>query len=49
MTGLLAICVALTIWAQPVLNFAQATADQVLEPQTYVRAVLGPDGGGETP
>ncbi len=48
-TGLLAICVALTIWAQPVLNFAQATADQVLEPQTYVRAVLGPDGGGETP
>ncbi len=46
--GLLAICLALTIWAQPVLRFAQATAGQVLEPQTYIRAVLGPDAGGDT-
>lgn len=39
--GLLALCVALTIWAGPVADFTQATAAQLLQPYHYVHAVLG--------
>ena len=42
--GLLALCLALTIWAGPATDFARATAEQLLQPYTYVHAVLG--GGG---
>ena len=41
--GLVALCVALVIWAGPVDEFTRATADQLLAPETYVRAVLGTD------
>ena len=40
--GLLALCLALTIWAGPILGFANAAADQLLRPQAYIQAVLGP-------
>ena len=40
--GLLAICMALLIWAGPILGFSQATAEQLLRPHDYIRAVLGP-------
>ncbi|MDP1708872.1 MAG: monovalent cation/H+ antiporter subunit D [Gammaproteobacteria bacterium] len=42
--GLLALCLALTIWAGPATDFARATAGQLLQPYHYVHAVLG--GGG---
>jgi multicomponent K+:H+ antiporter subunit D len=47
--GLLALCLALTIWAGPILSFTRAAADQLLEPQGYVRSVLGPDTGFGVP
>jgi multicomponent K+:H+ antiporter subunit D len=40
--GLLAVCLVLLVWASPILSFSQATAEQLLQPQDYVRAVLGP-------
>jgi multicomponent K+:H+ antiporter subunit D len=40
-TGLVALCVALVVWAGPVDEFTRATAAQLLAPETYVRAVLG--------
>jgi multicomponent K+:H+ antiporter subunit D len=46
--GLLALCLVLTVWASPVSRFAEATASQVLEPQAYVRAVLGVDAADDT-
>ena len=38
--GLLLICVWLTIAAEPVLRYTQATADALHSPSTYVRAVM---------
>jgi multicomponent K+:H+ antiporter subunit D len=40
--GLLAACLVLLVWAGPILSFSQATAEQLLRPQDYIRAVLGP-------
>ena len=42
--GLLLSCVALALWAGPVLAYADATVSWLAQPQDYVRAVLG--GGG---
>ncbi|NCA70354.1 MAG: monovalent cation/H+ antiporter subunit D [Sphingobacteriia bacterium] len=39
--GLLGLCLALLIWADPVYEFTRAAADQVLTPSDYIRAVLG--------
>lgn len=39
--GLLALCLTMTIWAEPVIQFTQATAEQLLAPQQYIEAVLG--------
>ncbi len=39
--GLLALALAMTAWAGPVLDYAQATADQLLQPHQYIHAVLG--------
>ena len=39
--GLLGLCVAMTIWAEPVLEFTAATATQLLQPDNYINAVLG--------
>ncbi len=47
--GLLALCLALLIWAGPLVGFAAATADQVLHPGAYVQAVLHPTAAGGTP
>ncbi len=38
--GLLALCLALIIWAGPITSFALATADQLLQPDAYVHTVL---------
>ena len=37
---LLALCVALTVMAGPVMQFTQATADALHSPGTYIRAVM---------
>lgn len=39
--GLLALCLALTIFAGPILEFTITIADQLLEPGLYIQAVLG--------
>ncbi|QOF80291.1 monovalent cation/H+ antiporter subunit D [Variovorax sp. 38R] len=39
--ALLAACVALTVWAEPVMQHAQATADGLRTPTAYRDAVLG--------
>lgn len=39
--GMLALIVALTVFAQPVTRFAQATSAQLYHPQSYIHAVLG--------
>ena len=38
--ALLAACVGLTVAAAPAMRFAQATADTLYSPGTYVRAVM---------
>lgn len=38
--ALLALCVALTVMAGPVMQFTQATADALHSPGTYIRAVM---------
>jgi multicomponent K+:H+ antiporter subunit D len=40
--GLLALCIALLLGAGPILDFSRATAEQLLNPQGYRVAVLGP-------
>jgi multicomponent K+:H+ antiporter subunit D len=47
--GLLALCVALTLGAEPVTRMAQATAEQLLAPRGYVESVLGSGSGAPTP
>jgi multicomponent K+:H+ antiporter subunit D len=39
--GLLLLCVALVVWAGPLSDYTRATAEQLLEPGVYIRAVLG--------
>jgi len=39
--GLLGMVLALTVAAGPAFEFTQATADQLLQPDLYIRAVLG--------
>ncbi|MDZ4355646.1 MAG: cation:proton antiporter, partial [Variovorax sp.] len=39
--ALLAACVALTVWAEPVMQHAQATAGGLRTPTAYREAVLG--------
>ena len=46
MTGLLLLCLGLVIWAGPAHEFAHAAAGQLLQPQNYIQAVLGPVPGG---
>jgi len=38
---LLALCVALMVWAGVITEFAQATANQLLQPDDYIQSVLG--------
>jgi multicomponent K+:H+ antiporter subunit D len=47
--GLLGLCLILLIWAGPIVRLGQATAEQLLQPQDYVRAVLGTSGEGDRP
>ena len=42
--GLLLTCMALALWAGPVLAYADATVTWLAQPQDYVRAVLGEGG-----
>ena len=42
--GLLALCLALTLWAGAASDFTRATAEQLLQPYHYVHAVLGAGG-----
>ncbi|MNG24572.1 putative monovalent cation/H+ antiporter subunit D [compost metagenome] len=39
--ALLALSIALTFKAEPLMRFTQATADTLNDPQQYVMAVLG--------
>lgn len=39
--GLLTLCIMMSIWAEPIVVFTLATADQLLTPQHYIEAVLG--------
>jgi multicomponent K+:H+ antiporter subunit D len=39
--ALLAACVALTVWAEPVMQHAKATANGLKNPETYRNAVMG--------
>ncbi|MDO9392434.1 MAG: monovalent cation/H+ antiporter subunit D [Methylotenera sp.] len=39
--GLLGLCLVLTIWAEPVLQYTNSTALQLLQPYHYIHAVLG--------
>jgi multicomponent K+:H+ antiporter subunit D len=39
--GLLLLCLILTICAEPIIVFTQATGEQLLAPQQYIEAVLG--------
>ncbi|WP_295383827.1 monovalent cation/H+ antiporter subunit D [uncultured Thiodictyon sp.] len=43
--GLLALGVAMTLWAGPLNDYTDAIARQLLHPAGYVQAVLGPRGG----
>ena len=43
--GLLLTCIALALWAGPVLAYADATVTWLAQPQDYVRAVLGEGAG----
>ena len=45
LAGLLAACAALALWGGPVLAYADATVQWLSQPQDYVRAVLGTQGG----
>nr|WP_242482603.1 monovalent cation/H+ antiporter subunit D [Thiocystis violacea] len=47
--GLLALCVGLLAASGPMLGFCTATAEQLLHPQGYISAVLGPTSGGTNP
>lgn len=38
---LLALAVALTLWAGPLFDYTRATAEQLLDPAEYIQAVLG--------
>ncbi len=39
--GLLALGLAMTIWASPIVGFTNAAAHQLMRPQGYIQAVLG--------
>ncbi len=43
--GLLAACLALSVWGGPALAYADATIHWLKQPQDYVRAILGGQGG----
>nr|WP_206171715.1 monovalent cation/H+ antiporter subunit D [Thiorhodococcus mannitoliphagus] len=47
--GLLALCVGLLAASGPMVDFCTATADQLLHPQGYIRAVLAPLSAGVNP
>lgn len=47
--GLLVLCLTLLIWARPILERGAATAAQILNPQGYVSAVLGPNSAEALP
>ena len=40
--ALLGTLLGMTVWAGPLARYADATAVQLLTPQTYIDAVLGP-------
>jgi formate hydrogenlyase subunit 3/multisubunit Na+/H+ antiporter MnhD subunit len=42
---LIATCIALGIWAQPLLQLSQDASAWVRQPQAYVQAVLGERAG----
>ncbi|MCB1738402.1 MAG: monovalent cation/H+ antiporter subunit D [Gammaproteobacteria bacterium] len=44
--SLLALALALTVWAGPAMEFTQATANQLGTPELYIRAVLAPMEAG---
>lgn len=39
--GLLSLCIIMTVWAEPIVAYTLATAEQLLAPQHYIEAVLG--------
>jgi multicomponent K+:H+ antiporter subunit D len=39
--GLLALCLALLVWAGAISDYTRAAADQLLQPSDYIQAVLG--------
>ncbi|MDU9394393.1 monovalent cation/H+ antiporter subunit D [Pseudomonas sp. zfem002] len=39
--GLLGLCVVLSLWAEPLMRYAQDTAASLDDPATYIEAVLG--------
>lgn len=40
-TCLLALCAVIMIWAGAIIEFVQATANQLLQPDDYIQSVLG--------
>lgn len=40
--GLISLCLMMTIWAEPLIVYTQATAEQLTQPQQYINAVLVP-------
>ncbi len=42
---LLALTIAMTIWAGPLSDYTRAMAEQILNTDGYIQAVLGPDAG----
>jgi multicomponent K+:H+ antiporter subunit D len=39
--GLMGLCLMMTIWAEPLIVFTQATSEQLTQPSHYINAVLG--------
>ena len=39
--ALLGLCVVLSLWAEPLMRYAQDTAASLKDPQAYIEAVLG--------
>jgi multicomponent K+:H+ antiporter subunit D len=46
---LLGACVALTVWAGPMMDFMQRTAQELDRPSLYVESVLGPASAAKPP
>ncbi|EXJ17069.1 monovalent cation/H+ antiporter subunit D [Imhoffiella purpurea] len=47
--ALMGICLALTVWAEPVLKLMTEVGEQLLRPGDYIQAVLAPNAGRASP